>query len=114
MAEDANPIHYDRRFAGRTRFGGIIASGAHLSALLMGITATHYSSLGDMVGLEFSFRFYKPVMAGESIVVEWLVVRSEYKGSVDGWLVDLRGRIVRPDGSTSVGAAGKILVMKAL
>lgn len=114
LAEDANPIHHDARYASTTRFGGIIASGAQLSAMLMGVTATYFSSVGEMVGLEFTFRFRKHVMVNESIVAEWLVIRAAHKSSLGGALVDLRGRILRSDGATAVGAAGKVLVTESL
>ena len=39
-AGDHNPLHHDATFARRSRIGGVIASGAHYGALLMGMVAT--------------------------------------------------------------------------
>ena len=52
-AGDSNPVHHDPDFARATRFGRVIASGTHTTALLLGLTASHFSKGGAMVGLEF-------------------------------------------------------------
>src|SRR5271165_5466753 len=70
---DTNPVHHDAAFAARTRFGRPIASGTHTTALLLGLTASHYSKRGSMLGLEFWVRFRKAVFADETISLEWLV-----------------------------------------
>ncbi len=50
---DDNPVHHDRAFAATTRFGRPIASGTQTTALLLGLTASHFSKRGAMLGLEF-------------------------------------------------------------
>jgi 3-hydroxybutyryl-CoA dehydratase len=72
---DDNPIHHDPEFAAGTRYGRLIASGTHTTALLLGLTASYFSKRGEMVGLEFWQRFRRPVYADETIRIEWLVVR---------------------------------------
>ena len=74
-AGDDNPVHHDPSFAAATRFGRVIASGTHTTALLLGLTASHFSRKGAMVGLEFWVRFRRPVFADETIQLDWLVVR---------------------------------------
>ena len=56
---DTNPVHHDAEFAAATRFGRPIASGTHTTALLLALTASHYSQRGAMLGLEFWVRFRK-------------------------------------------------------
>jgi hypothetical protein len=65
-----------------------------------------------MVGVEFSFRFRAPVFVG-AVRLEWLIVASRYSTRLGGYWVDLRGRAVRPDGLTAVGAKGRVLVRSA-
>ena len=72
---DDNPVHHDPQFAAGTRFGRLIASGPHTTALLLALTAAHFSKRGAMLGLEFWQRFRKPVFADETILLEWLVVK---------------------------------------
>ena len=64
-AGDTNPVHHDPMFAASTRYGRLIASGTHTTALLLGLTASHYSKQGAMVGLEFWVRFRRPIYADE-------------------------------------------------
>ena len=109
-AGDANSLHHNPRFADRSRYGGIVASGPQTTAHLMGLTATHFSREAEMVELEFSFRFRAPVYADEDITLEWLVISVRDTSRGTGKLVDLRGRIRNAKGRTAVGAKGRVLV----
>jgi 3-hydroxybutyryl-CoA dehydratase len=113
-AGDPNPIHHDPAVAAATRYRRLTASGSQTSALLMGLTASHFSVRGAMVGLEFWFRFRRPVFADETVRVEWLVVKVTPHARLGGDIVDLRGRIRGQDGQTAVGAKGRILVADRL
>lgn len=113
-AGDANPVHHDPNYAASTRFGRVIASGTQTSALLLGLTASHFSRGTAMVGIEFWLRFRRPIFADETISLEWLVVDVQESERLGGWLVDLRGRIRGQDGKTSLGAKGLVLVTDAL
>jgi acyl dehydratase len=109
-AGDNNPIHHDPEFAATTRFGRPTASGPHTTALLLALTAAHYSKSGAMLGLEFWVRFRRPIFADETIRLEWLVVKVTPNEKLRGDIVELRGRIKGQDGKTSVGAKGRVLV----
>jgi acyl dehydratase len=109
-AGDNNPVHHDPEFAASTRYGRLIASGTHTTALLLGLTASHFSKKGAMVGLEFWVQFRRPIYADETILLEWLVVKVSPNEKLKGEVVELRGRIKGQDGQTSLGAKGRILV----
>jgi acyl dehydratase len=111
---DTNPVHHDPVFAATTRYGRLIASGPHTSALLLALTASHFSAKGSVVGLEFCVRFRRPVFADETIRLEWLVVKVRPNERLGGDVVDLRGRIVGADGNTALGAKGRVLVTARL
>lgn len=113
-AGDNNPIHHDVAFAAATRFGKRTASGPHTTALLLALTASHFSNKGAMLGLEFWVRFRRPVYADETIVLEWLVVKVAPNQKLKGDVVELRGRIKGQDGKTAVGAKGRVLVTDRL
>ncbi|HWW92819.1 MAG TPA: MaoC family dehydratase [Vicinamibacteria bacterium] len=113
-AGDNNPVHHDPEFARSTRFGRLIASGTHTTALLLGLTAAHFSQRGAMVGLEFWVRFRRAVFADERIRLEWLVIRVTASPKLGGDVVELRGRIRGQDGTTAVGAKGRVLVTPSL
>ena len=110
-AGDLNPLHHDPAFAAASRYGRLLASGPQTSALLMSLTATHFSKRAPMVGLDFSFRFTKPVFADETVRLEWLVIAVRPNARLGGDLVDLRGRLVKESGETAVDAKGRVLVM---
>jgi 3-hydroxybutyryl-CoA dehydratase len=113
-AGDANPVHHDDEHARGTRFGELIASGPQTSALLMGLTASHFSAGGAMLGLDFSFRFKRAVPASGTVRLEWLVVRVRASERLGGEVVDLRGRLQNEDGATAVGASARVLLLDRL
>jgi acyl dehydratase len=113
-AGDSNPIHLDPEFAATTRFGKLTASGPHTTALLLALTASHFSKKGAMLGLEFWVRFRRPIYADETIRLEWMVVRVTPNEKLKGEIVELRGRIKGQDGRTSLGAKGRVLVTDQL
>ena len=113
-AGDTNPVHHDPEFAAATRYGRLIASGTHTTALLLGLTASHYSKLGAMIGLEFWVRFRRPIYADETIHLEWLVVKVTPNEKLNGEIIELRGRIKGQNGETALGARGRILVTDQL
>ena len=111
---DNNPIHHDSEFAAATRFGRPTASGPHTTALLLALTAAHFSKKGAMLGLEFWVHFRRPIYADETIHLEWMVVKVTPNQKLRGEIVELRGRIKGEDGKTSLGAKGKVLVTDRL
>lgn len=111
---DNNPLHYDAEFAAKTRFARPTASGPHTTALLLALTASHFSKKGAMVGLEFWVRFRRPVYADEKILLEWMVVKVSPNEKLRGDIVELRGRIKGQDGRTALGAKGRVLVSDRL
>jgi len=113
-AGDSNPVHHDPEFAAASRYGRLIASGTHTTALLLGLTASHFSKKGSMVGLEFWVRFRRPVFADETVRLEWLVVKVTANEKLQGEVVELRGRILGEDGVTALGAKGRVLVTERL
>jgi len=111
---DTNPVHHDPEFAAGTRFGRTIASGTHTTALLLALTASHYSDHCAMVGLEFWVRFRKAIFADETIQLEWLAIKVTPSEKLCGDIVELRGRIRNEEGETALGAKGRVLVTDAL
>jgi acyl dehydratase len=111
---DNNPIHHDIEFASTTRFGRPTASGPHTTALLLALTASHFSEQGAMLGLEFWVKFIRPIYADETIRLEWMVVKVTPNEKLKGEIVELRGRIRGQDGKTSLGAKGRVLVTDQL
>jgi 3-hydroxybutyryl-CoA dehydratase len=113
-AGDNNPIHHDADFAATTRFRRPTASGPHTTALLLALTASHFSKTGAMLGLEFWVRFRRPIYADETIRLEWMVIKVTPNEKLKGDVVELRGRIKGQDGKTSLSAKGRVLLADRL
>ena len=111
MCGDTNPLHHDEEYAKTSRFGGLIASGAHYSALMMGAVAEYLTSKGGSVGLEFSFAFKKAVPAGSRLMLTWTITEVTPKESLGGYLLRLEGVLSDSDGALHVTATCKALVM---
>lgn len=111
LAGDENPLHHDEQLATASRFGGLIASGTHYSALMMGMIATHFTRQGAALGLGFSFQFRKPVHAGETVRLEWRITEIERKPSLRGDVITLAGWITGQDGRPAVRATASVLAL---
>lgn len=107
---DTNPLHQNEEYAIAQGYTGIIASGPHTSAIMLGTVAKYFSQFGPMVGLEFSMYFKKGIPADTNLKIEWLIVNVEHKPRINAYLVDLRGRMRIEDRVTGIGAKGKVMV----
>jgi len=109
---DLNPLHHDAGFAKTTRFGGIIACGPQYASMLMGLVATHYSGDTASVGLEFQFRFVKPVHAGDTIKLTWTVAAVDFNPKLKGDVVTLDGSITNQNAVEVLTSRGKVVVFR--
>ena len=107
---DMNPLHHDPEAAGKSRFKTIIASGPHMTAVLMGVGATMLTKAHDSVGLEFTFRFERAIPAGTQTTLSWIVTALEPNAKLGGTLVLSEGAITGEDGKRYVSANGKAVV----
>lgn len=114
LSGDLNPLHNDESYAQQTRFEGVIVSGPQMTSLMMGLTATHFSQHGAMLGLEFTFHFRKAVKVGESIHMEWAVMSVTPQARLSGEIVTLEGRAINQQGQEVLTGTGKVLVTKKL
>lgn len=113
-AHDFNPLHHDHEAASNSRYKKLIASGTQMAARLMALTATHFSRKCDVVGLDFSVRFHKPVYADETVTLEWEVVKVTPTSSGTSDAVEMKGRVVNAQGELAVAATGRVLVSDKL
>lgn len=111
---DANPVHHDAEFARGTRFGGIIASGPQLGALMMGLSATAISAHSPMLGLDFRFRFRRAVPADTPLDLWWQVVAARDSERLGGRVLLLAGKATTSEGVDAVRGAGKVLLVERL
>ncbi len=113
-AGDENPLHHDAAFAAASRFGGIIASGTHHGALMMGLVATELTRFGAGVGLEFGLSFRKPLPAGSTMRLEWEVTAAAPAPRLGGTIAHLAGKVTDvATGVVVMTTTGKCLMLDA-
>jgi 3-hydroxybutyryl-CoA dehydratase len=110
LAGDMNRLHHDAVVVEHPRFEEMIASGAHMTAVLMGFGATIISREHDSLGLEFTFRFERAIFADTPTVLSWTVTTAEPHAKLGGTLLTMRGAITSGDGVRHVSAHGTAVV----
>jgi len=110
LSGDGNPLHHDEHVAAAGPFGRLIASGPHVSSLMMGLDATYFSRRFDALGLAFDFRFVKAIPEGAELTLEWTITGSEAKPSLAGFIVTVAGRAVDDAGTVFTVAHGSNLI----
>ncbi len=110
LCGDRNPLHHDDAIAAAGPFGTLIASGPHVTALMMGLDATYFTREHEALGLSFEFRFVRAVPAGLTLTLEWTIASVEPKPSLEGDIVTVHGRAVDDDGNVYVTGRGSNLV----
>lgn len=110
IAGDENPLHHDAEFARSTRFGGLIASGAHTTSLLMGLVGSHFAKRGQVLGMSFSVDLLYPVSATETVTLAWVVISASAAARrKNGSVLELEGSMKDANGRVSVLAHGRVM-----
>ena len=71
---DFNPIHLDEEFARTTRFGGTIAHGMMIAAMLSELMAAEFTGAWTNTG-QLKIRFRSPVRPGDTVTAHGEVSR---------------------------------------
>ena len=111
LAGDSSPLHHDDEFASKSRFGGLIVSGTHYSALMMGMVGSYLTERGSGLGLEFNFQFRRAVLANDTVTAHWVIKEVAHTSKLGGDLVTLHGELRNSIGDICVVADSKSLVM---
>ena len=110
LVGDPNATHFDEDAAMQSRFGGIIASGAQISAVMMGRSAAYFGKFGPSIALEFDFQFRKAVRANETCTAHWTVTRVKRSSLMRGHLISIKGVLRGESGACAVRSSGTILL----
>ena len=106
---DTNPLHHDAAAARASQFGDLIASGAHLTALLTGFLAAFATSRGPGVGLEVAYQFHRAARPGDTLRMRWEVVEVARSAKLGGDILSLAGDMRDQRGTVLVRGSAKVL-----
>ena len=97
ISGDRNPLHYDAKFAQRTRLGEIVVQGGITSAILNAVVAEDLPGPGT-VFLNVNWNFKAPIRPGDTITGQVEVT----KVRLDKPITELVTRVVRGDGTVAL------------
>jgi acyl dehydratase len=107
---DTNPLHHDEKLARDSRFGRLIASGTHTSALMMAANADYVTARSPSLGLEISCRLRRAVCAGDTLQLEWVLTAIEPKASLGGSILTFNATLTNAQGEIAATGWAKSLV----
>jgi acyl dehydratase len=107
---DTNPLHHDETYADSTRFGGLIASGAHSVAIAIAMCGARATPEEPGVGLEFGFTLLGAAKPDEDITFRWTVESLEKSERPRGTIVRLVGEAVADKNRPLLRATAKLLM----
>ena len=81
-------------------------SGTHTTALILGLTASHYSQGYSVVGVSFGVEFKRPVFADACVHIEWEEVVATTMVRENVQQVEMREGMYDQSGALCVGATG--------
>ena len=111
-AGDTNPLHHNSEIASASRYKKLIVSGTHTTALILGLTASHFSNGYSVVGVSFTVEFHRPVFADATVRIEWEVVAA--KMTREGvQRVEMRGGMWDEKGDVCVRATGVVQISQS-
>lgn len=105
---DDHFLHHDSERAVASRFGGLIASGAHSTGVMASVVSSYFS--GQSLGLEIGFGLRGGVRAGETLTIVWTVEALEPKPRWDGGIVTVVGEARGERGDLVMTGRMKVLV----
>ena len=110
---DFNPLHVDKDFAARSRFGGCILHGVITSAIIGAPVGMIFG--GTAIGyLEHNCKFLAPVRAGDTLTTTWTVLAKEDKPKHGGGVVRMGATCANQAGVKVAEAGGAMLVANGL
>lgn len=103
---DRNPLHFDPEFAGRTRFGGLVAQGGLATGLFNALVAMRLPGPGS-VFLHQEWEYPAPVFVGDTVTAEAEVIEAR----ADKPITRLRCVARRQDGTEVLGGECVVYTM---
>lgn len=110
LSADFFPLHVDRHYAEKTRFGQRIAHGFLVMSFATGMVPANPERVVALYGVD-RLRFLKPVFIGDTVHLEMEVVELQDRGGRSG-VASYDFRIINQDGEAVVTCLYSLLLRK--
>jgi len=110
---DPQPFHLDEEAAGKSFFGGLIASGWHTAAITMRLLVQSVPIAGGIIGAGGEITWPKPTKPGDVLnVVSTIVNISPSKSKPDRGIVTIQSHTLNQHGEMCQRLIAKTLVFR--
>lgn len=109
MFGDFNPLHSDAEFCANSRFGEPILHGPMTSAFMSASIGMYFYGTA-IAYLEHNCQFLAPVVANDTLSVNWTISECLPKPKVEGGIAVLMGECHNQKGTLVATATGKIML----
>ena len=111
---DPQPFHIDPEFAKNTKFGGLVASGAHLLAICFKLVSEREPQMAIIAGLGWEkVQFLTPARPGDVLIFEEEVVwKRESKSDPNAGIIHSTARLLNQRGEAVFTIEGTGLIQK--
>jgi enoyl-CoA hydratase len=105
LSIDNNPIHYDREFAAKTKFGRCIVPGIMVTSLFGGLLGSTLPGNGT-IHLGQTSNFVAPVFIDEEVeaIIEIIAIRA------DKPIITFSTKVFKPDGQLAIDGQAVVKV----
>lgn len=110
LSGDFFPLHVDREYAARSRFGQRVAHGFLVLSIASGLIPANPEAVVALYGLD-QVRFIQPVFIGDTLHVELEVVDKRERDDGSG-VVGFKQTIVKQNGEVAAVSTYRLLIRK--
>lgn len=110
LSADFFPLHVDKEFAAKTRFGQRIAHGFLVMSMATGMVPADPEKVEALYGID-KMRFLRPVFIGDTVHIEMEVIGLKERADGSG-VVDFQQNIVNQNGEAVISNTYRLLMRK--
>ena len=113
LTHNTNPLHFDSRYAGQTKWGRILVNSTFTLALITGMSVPDVSE-NAMANLGWGeIKLTHPVFVGDTLYCETEVLsKRESKSYPEAGIVRMRSRGINQDGEVVIDLTRSVMVYK--
>lgn len=107
---DDNQLHHDAALAAGFKFDDVIVAGGQTTAVMMSAISTGLMDLWPNIGLGYSAKFCRAILAGEMAHIKWEVVACDHNPKLCGLVLKFDGVMSNTKGEAAILASCDVLI----